>query len=87
MLRKLNLVDGDKDGLAEYNEMRRAIEVDRQKSLSLTQILKTKGAKQRLGLAVAVQVFTQLCGINVINCMIFDYLFNIDASLIILTRL
>jgi hypothetical protein len=70
VLRKLSLVDGDKDGLAEYNEMRKAIEVDKQKSLSFGQILKTKGAKQRLGLAVAVQIFTQLCGINVINCKI-----------------
>jgi len=74
VLKKLSLVDGAaKDGLVEYNQMRRVIDTERQRALSFMQILKTTGTQQRLALAVAVQVFTQLCGINVINCGPFSF--------------
>ncbi|GLB44183.1 putative major facilitator superfamily, sugar transporter (TC 2.A.1.1) family protein [Lyophyllum shimeji] len=46
---------------------------------SLSQIIATKSARKRLLLAVLVQAFTQLSGINVINC---DFCFSPPAHLI-----
>lgn len=55
--------------LFQFNQMRQQIRYEKDQMIkSLTQVVSTKGARKRLLLAVLVQVFTQLSGINVINC-------------------
>lgn len=71
VMKKLTTV-GDASDVAyrsQFDQMQKQIHYERETSLnSVFKILSTKSARKRLLLAVLVQVFTQLSGVNVINC-------------------
>lgn len=63
-----NIGEDDSFFLAEYNQMREQIRYEKTVSnISWAQLFKTPGNRKRVLLAVLVQVFTQLSGINVVN--------------------
>ena len=54
--------------LAEYNQMREQIRYEKTvSSVGWREVFKTASNRKRVLLAVLVQVFTQLSGINVVN--------------------